>query len=252
MGTCETFTIGPVRLILGDASDLARDHEGAADLIVSDPPYLLTSGGRAKPVAGTGRSHKIMRGVFCPQTYDNSGALMEVPGWDEIARVMSVISRKDCDAYVMGNAKNVFLCHPAMIAAGWKFHNLLPWDKVFATPNRYYMQHFEFALYMWKGKARTLNDCGQKQGHTERPPRKGPGKVHDTQKPVNLLRRWVANSSDPGDLVIDPYAGSGSALIAAAAEGRRAIGFEKSEKNFRNACRLLTLASKNRWLIPES
>lgn len=51
-------------------------------------------------------------------------------------------------------------------------------------------------------------------------------KRHPTEKPVALLRRLVESSSFPGDVVLDPFVGSGSTLVAAVAEGRRAIGIE--------------------------
>lgn len=58
----------------------------------------------------------------------------------------------------------------------------------------------------------------------EREPR-----IHPTQKPVDLLRRVIETYTKPGDLVLDPYAGSGSTLLAAALCGRRAVGVEIDE-----------------------
>ncbi len=49
---------------------------------------------------------------------------------------------------------------------------------------------------------------------------------HPTQKPVELARRAIVNSSAPGEIVVDPFLGSGSTLIAAEVEGRRCVGFE--------------------------
>ena len=51
-------------------------------------------------------------------------------------------------------------------------------------------------------------------------------KIHPTQKPVALLERLISIFTDPGDVVIDPCAGSGSTLVAAENMGRRAFGFE--------------------------
>lgn len=52
---------------------------------------------------------------------------------------------------------------------------------------------------------------------------------HPTEKPVPLLRRLVESSSFPGEVVLDPFAGVGSTLVAAVAEGRRAVGVELDE-----------------------
>jgi site-specific DNA-methyltransferase (adenine-specific) len=56
-------------------------------------------------------------------------------------------------------------------------------------------------------------------------------KIHPTQKPVKLLENLIQIFTDPGEVVIDPVAGSGSTLLAAAQTGRRGIGFE-IKKNF--------------------
>lgn len=52
---------------------------------------------------------------------------------------------------------------------------------------------------------------------------------HPTAKPLPMVRDWVRLFSNPGDVVLDPYAGSGTTLRAAADEGRKAIGFEIDE-----------------------
>ena len=52
------------------------------------------------------------------------------------------------------------------------------------------------------------------------------GNVHPTQKPLSLVRRWLRQFTDRGDLVLDPYAGSGTTAVACAAEGRRCLAVE--------------------------
>lgn len=64
-------------------------------------------------------------------------------------------------------------------------------------------------------------------------------KIHETQKPVPLLRRLIEIFTDRGDVVIDPCAGSGSTLLAAAQIGRKAYGFEVNKKFYNDANRLL-------------
>ena len=60
-------------------------------------------------------------------------------------------------------------------------------------------------------------------------------KIHPTQKPVNVLKRLIEIFSDEGDVVIDPCAGSGTTLRAAAELKRRSFGFEVSTKFFNEA-----------------
>lgn len=227
----EVFEMRGARLVLGDAKELAQEYAGQADLVLSDPPYKLTSGGRPKEGdAGFRR----MGGIFSGEAYDNSGLLMAVPSWVEVSSVITTLAAPRSEAYVMANDKNIFQAQAALAADGWRLHNLLVWDKVSPVPNRWYMKHAEFVLYMWKGPARAIANKGSKQITTAR---LGPGepKVHPTQKPLSLLTSYVENSTDPGQLVIDPYAGSGSTLIAAARAGRRAVGFELCPDRFRAA-----------------
>lgn len=60
-------------------------------------------------------------------------------------------------------------------------------------------------------------------------------KVHPTQKPVKVLERLIEIFTDKGDVVIDPCAGSGSALLAAIQTGRQAYGFEIKKPYFKDA-----------------
>lgn len=64
-------------------------------------------------------------------------------------------------------------------------------------------------------------------------------KIHPTQKPVSVLERLIQVFTDPGDVVIDPVAGSGSTLLAAMNTGRKAFGFEIKKDFFRASTALL-------------
>lgn len=90
----------------------------------------------------------------------------------------------------------------------------------------------EYGLLLYREKLPKFNNDGRMVFNcidwvkdTETP------KVHPTQKPVPLLRRLIEIFTDPGDVVIDPCAGSGTTLLAAAQCGRKAYGFE-IKKNF--------------------
>ncbi len=61
-------------------------------------------------------------------------------------------------------------------------------------------------------------------------------KIHPTQKPVNVLKRLIEIFTDPHDVVIDPVAGSGTTLLAAAQLGRRSFGFEIKKNFYKDAC----------------
>lgn len=225
--------IGAVTLVQGDALEVLGDFTGAADMLCTDHPYRLTSGGRGAPGDGS------MSGIFDAGTYDNSGDLMATVDWACTAGPIYRALRPDADAYVMVNDKNLMAAMGAFHGAGFRLHNLLAWDKHAPTPNRWYMKHLEYTLYLWKGRAGAIRNPGSKQ--LFRADRPGLGH-HPTEKPVALMRHYIENSSAPAAVVLDPYMGSGTTLVAAVQAGRGGIGIEIDPAHFEVACARVTEA----------
>lgn len=215
-------TIGNCRLLLGDAMEILPSLP-KAHLVVSDVPYALTTGGVSK-------SSKTMSGIFASHNYSNDGQLiMATVPFDEMMPALYGALVDDADCYVMANDKNVHPLTSAAIATGFSFHNLLVWDKVTPTANRWYMKNLEFTLYLWKGRARTINDPSSKQLL-----RGGLDKLcgHPTEKPVYLMAEYIRNSSRKNETVLDPFMGSGSTAVAAMNLGRSFVGIEIHEPFF--------------------
>lgn len=107
----------------------------------------------------------------------------------------------------------------------------------------------EFAVVLYRDKLpkfRNVGEDGEKHMvfdwfRWERDSRKEYPKIHPTQKPVGVLKRLIEVFTDPGDVVIDPVAGSGTTLRAAYELGRSAYGFEV-DKSFYEAAREKMLA----------
>lgn len=217
--------IGDCRLILADAMNVLPSLP-KAHLCVSDVPYALTTGGVSK-------SSKTMSGIFASHNYASDGQLImaTVPFPDMMQAIHGALV-EDADCYVMANDKNVHPLTQAALDAGFQFHNLLVWDKVTPTANRWYMKNLEFTLYLWKGRARTINDPSSKQLL-----RGGIDKLsgHPTEKPVYLMAEYVRNSSRKGETVLDPFMGSGSTAVAAMQLGRKFVGIEIHEPFFEMA-----------------
>lgn len=206
--------IGNCRLICGDAMEVLRDLRGAADLIVTDPPYKLTAGGK---------NSQAMGGKFSQSRYNNSGSLMDILSWKDMAPTIFDACKDRSEAYVMANNREIFKAHAAFTGAGFREHNLLTWEKPSPTRNRWYMKNLEFTLYLFKGKAKTIRMPGSKQSIALPRPEVD---WHPTAKPVELFEHYILNSSDPGDLVIDPFGGSGTCAMAALRSGRQCISIE--------------------------
>ena len=95
----------------------------------------------------------------------------------------------------------------------------------------------EYGLVLYRDKLPKFNNGGGMVFNCMDFPRElGMKKIHTTQKPIPLLRKLIEIFTDPDDVVIDPCAGSGSTLIAAAGLGRKAYGLEISKRFYSDAC----------------
>jgi DNA modification methylase len=205
------------------------------NLIVTDPPYLLTSGGATVG----GLQERI------GENYNNGGNLFEgeCPKWQEFMPLLygSLLHQGHC--YVMADSKNQFEMQRAALEAGFRFHNLLYWDKGSCTPNRWYMKNAEYVGLFFKGAAFAINNCSSKQGIYI--PQVDESK-HPTEKPVMLMKHYIENSTQPGQIVFDPFMGSGTTGVAAMLCGREFIGIERDEKWFAIAEERIKKAAKQK------
>lgn len=99
----------------------------------------------------------------------------------------------------------------------------------------------EYGLVLYRDRLPKFNNNGQMIFNCMEFPRDlGMKRIHTTQKPIPLLRKLIEIFTDPDDVVIDPCAGSGSTLIAAANAGRKAYGMEISKRFYSDACEAMT------------
>jgi site-specific DNA-methyltransferase (adenine-specific) len=210
----------------GDALEILPTLKGL-DCCVTDPPYLLTSGG-----ATEGGLHERIGGG-----YDNGGNMFDdCPDWSDFVPLIYDCLRNDAQCYLMADSKNQFEMQAVARAAGFYFHNLLYWDKGICTPNRWYMKNAEYVGFFSKGKCFKINNCGSKQGiyipHIDEC-------SHPTEKPVLLMRHYVENSTQQGETVIDPFMGTGTTGLACLRSGRKFVGIEKDPRWFKVAAERL-------------
>lgn len=242
------FKIGNATLYHGDALKVLPSLD-PVDLIVCDPPYKLTTGGCHPTTPGA----KRMQGCFKESAYNNNGDIVECDiDWTDFMPLCYAVLKDPGHAYFMTNNRHIANCENAATAASFHLHNWLVWDKVSATPNRWYMKNLEFCGFFSKGNAFYINDLSAKQlircpqvdvsGLFAEPDDNGEKNDHPTEKPVALMRHYIDNSSQRGQLVLDPFMGSGSTGVAAIQAGRSFIGIEKNEKFFNMAVQRITAA----------
>ena len=239
----------------GDCRELLKTYpDNFFDCCVSDVPYKLVTGGAVVNVdKAYGKSQKgtpkgiLNRRVTTPDRLkskwlkqnDKDTALLVSKGklfencdikfeeWlPEVYRVM----KNGTHIYFMVNGRNYKELQIKAEKAGFIYQNTLVWVKQNATPNHYYMQKCEFILMLRKGSARDINNFGAVNVFTDLNPIGN--KFHPTEKPVSLMKKLIENSTNEGDIVLEPFAGAGSTLIVAKETGRNYIGSEIDKKYY--------------------
>lgn len=196
--------------------------DNSVDLVATDCPYHIVAGGCTNKTKGNGifEREKATTGKLFKHND------IKFSEWlPEVYRVM----KQGTHCYICINGRNLKPLQTEAEKAGFQFQNLLVWDKGNVTPNRYYMNGCEFVLMLKKGQARTINNPGTSSVLRYR--NKTGGKLHPTEKPVELMAVLIENSTQPGDVVLDPFMGSGTTAVACIHTGRNYIGFELDEKH---------------------
>lgn len=207
-----------VTLYLGDCRDvLATLGERSVDCVITDPPYTERTHGMAK--TNKGKGHGVKAVDFAPISDADLRELLT-----ECGRV----SRR----WVVANlAYQHAFAFDAAPPAGLRTLRLGVWVKTNPMPQISADrpgQGWESIAYMHRDDEKPTWHGGGRAGNFTH--RSVSGEGHPTSKPLPMVRQWVQWFTEPGDLILDPFAGSGTTLRAAADEGRRAIGVEIDER----------------------
>lgn len=202
-----------------DAEAVARVTDGAlASCLWTDPPYGVAY------VGGTKDALTIRN-----DDADGLDALLQ--------RAFAAVDP------VLSAGAALYLAHPTgalsmtfmhrFVAQGWRFHQTLVWVKDSLVPGHsdYQLRH-EGVLFGYKpasgrrGRGARGWYGGNDATSVFEVPRPKASPDHPTSKPVALVAAMIRNSSRSGEIVLDPFLGSGSTLIAAQQLGRRCVGIE--------------------------
>lgn len=217
----DLWIMGGHRLLCGDArnvDDMARLMGGAkADLLLTDPPYNVDYVGKTKDALKIDNDRM--------SNADFRAFLLE-------AFTAARQSMKAGAAFYIWHAdSNGYDFRGACMDAGWKVRQCLIWEKDILVLGRqdYQWQH-EPCLYGWNEGAGHAWYSDRKQTTILRFDKPTRSKEHLTMKPVPLFGYLVQNSSKPGDIVLDPFSGSGTTVIAAEQLDRTAYVMELNER----------------------
>ncbi|QSR35652.1 hypothetical protein CFI10_11690 [Marinobacterium iners] len=207
--------------------------DNSIDLVVTDPPYKITKGGCSKIKNGTECGGFLSKRNSLTQEHSKNGKLFkhnEIKFSDWVPEVFRVL-KDQSHCYIMVNDRNMQEILNEGTKAGFKIQNILIWKKDTHTPNRYYLKNSEFIVMFRKGKAKSINNMGTKSIIEINNIKRG-HKQHPTEKPLELLKLLIDNSSKSEEIVLDPFMGSGSAGVASILLDRWFIGIEKDESFF--------------------
>ena len=209
----DVWEMGKHRLVCGDATD-PKSYEllmadAKADMVFTDPPYNVDYANSAKDK---------MRGKDRPILNDNLG-----DGFYDflLAALTPMLERCAGATYIAMSSSELDTLQQAFRAAGGKWSTFIIWAKnTFTLGRADYQRQYEPILYGWP-EGQNRHWCGDRdQGDVWNIKKPQKNDLHPTMKPVELVERAIRNSSRPGDIVLDPFGGSGTTLIAAEKTGR--------------------------------
>ena len=213
----EIYELGPHRLMCGDSTS-AEDWQAllgdeVGDAVMTDPPYGISyQGGCSDP-----RSPKY-----------KSGDIVENDSEEENPEIIhgalgNMLARSKPGAvwYVAAPAGPPHVVFSVWLKDNGILRQVLIWNKdqmVFGRSD-YHYKH-EFIYYGWSPGAAHRSPCDRTQVSVWDISRPRKSELHPTMKPVELYERMMNNSTAPGEIVLEPFGGSGTTLIAAAKTGR--------------------------------
>jgi len=236
-------------LYFGDNQEiLPRFESNSVDLIFADPPYFLSNGGitcKAGKVVSVDKAN-----------WDKSkGFEKDLEFTQRWLSQSKRILKDNGSIWVSGTLHNIYKVGYSLQKLGFKILNEIIWYKSNAPPNiscRYFTHSHETLLWArkspyvphkynydlmksWSSKSDKINFKDKQMRSVWQIPltpswEKEAGK-HPTQKPIELLKRVILSSSNKGDLVLDPFNGSGTTGLVAKKYNRKYIGID-TEKEY--------------------
>ena len=238
-------TIGNATLYLGNCLEVMRDLE-PVDHIICDPPYEKT----------------LHDSKNKPQTRLRSDGGPNLQGLDfdaidDIREAVVTMAAPICKGWFIAfcTVEGTWPWAQVINASPLKYKRACAWIKPDSTPQlngQGPAQGYECFVCAWGGSGHAAWNAGGKRGvytHlVNNPERHG---EHPTEKPRRLMSEIIADFTNPGELILDPFMGSGTTGVAAVMAGRRFIGIEMSERYFDIACKRIEDAQRQGNLFGE-
>lgn len=218
--TGDIWIMGEHRLLCGDSTseaDMKKLMAGElADMVFTDPPYNVNYGDTAKDKLRSKGGAKAGRKIMNDNLGDDFEAFLTAACKNMLAHTKGAL-------YICMSSSELDTLQSAFRNAGGKWSTFIIWAKnTFTLGRSDYQRQYEPILYGWKdGNDRYW--CGARdQGDVWFYNKPHKNDLHPTMKPVALVCQAIKNSSRLRDIILDPFGGAGSTLIACEKLGRRA------------------------------
>ena len=211
----DLWVCGHHRVLCGDATVLS-DVEAVlggelADSCFTDPPYNVNYANGSDKKRGSKK-----RPILNDALGEEFGQLL----YDASVNILTVTKG---GVYICMSSSELDTLQKAFRAAGGHWSTFVIWAKnTFTLGRSDYQRQYEPILYGWKDGADHYWCGARDQGDVWFIDKPAKNDLHPTMKPVELVERAIRNSSKSRDIVLDPFGGSGTTLIAAERSGRRA------------------------------
>ena len=208
----EVWILDGHRVLCGDTTESGMMHQllagSEAAMTVTDPPYNV--GYRATSRKGTSR----------PIQNDDLGREFEGFLFEACRNILDWTTG---GIYMFMSSSELHTLYNAFTRAGGHYSTFLIWAKPHFTLGRSdYQRQYEPILYGWREGTNRFWCGARNQGDVWSFAKPAVNDLHPTMKPVALIEQAIQNSSREGDVVLDPFGGSGSTLIACQKTGRTA------------------------------
>ncbi len=219
------------------------------DLIFVDPPYFLSNDGIT---CQSGKMVSVNKGKWDQASTPQQMHDFNLVWLEQCQRIL----KPNGTIWITGTLHNIYSVGFALQTLGYKILNDIAWYKINPPPNlscRYFTHGTETILWAKRdAKARHLFHYEQMKADNNNkqmqslwkilPPKNHEKKYgkHPTQKPEALLERILTASSNPGDLVLDPFCGSGTTGVVCTRLGRHFVGLELEKAYLEIAVQRLT------------
>ena len=219
-----------IELYNGDCRTFLSNYNGAQfDAVITDPPYASGGATLSERSASTSQKYTATKKA-CPFP-DFMGDQMDSRSWLHMMADILALARVQCHdgavLVVFCDWRQIPLLTDAVQWAGWQWRGTLVWDKLTSRPQMgRFRQQAEYIVWGSNGDMPISRPVPCLPGVFQygNPQRR----IHLTEKPLQLMRD-VVKIVEPGGHLLDPFAGSGSTILAALLEGYSATGIEVSD-----------------------